>query len=433
MFDLPQEATNQEPAIPEPLLNPPAIVRKIDLAETTFGACSRFRKELPVEADMHQLENKTDNPQGDVETETPLSPLPKNMPAAFYDGALLGSGNNAYTAETGCSVIEGVLPAGGLVAQSDSKILYINGISTSPGMAFQNMQCTANVTGSEIVGIYNATDGNIADVLQAMGDKWSIGNNPAVTTLAQELHSAIAAGEGRDLIGDSHGGLIISRALNLVISELQEKGWEKDAIEVALSHFRVETFGGAAWTYPDGPKYVHYVNEYDPIPFHFGLTAHGLTEAERIEVEKNLVEPDWMKNLTGFMNYLGVNYFAQRDPGKDARIIRFKTPSDSGWLGTHMTSVYLEQRTEFDRAYKGESAVSALIEMAPFAKIALRFALTGLGIIALGRLAKKSYRQLFQKKAIKENEVVEVNPMSPDTDQRVPTLESKKPVLVSTY
>src|SRR5262249_21007552 len=44
-----------------------------------------------------------------------------------------------------------------------------------------------------------------------------------------------------------------------------------------LSQVTVETFGGAAASYPDGPRYVHYVNRVDMVPSGTGLGASKIS------------------------------------------------------------------------------------------------------------------------------------------------------------
>ena len=75
-----------------------------------------------------------------------------------------------------------------------------------------------------------------------------------------------------DLMGYSQGGLIVSRALKDVSNRLRiEDGMSKADVEKTMSRLNVETFGAAAATYPDGPKYVHYINNADAVPTITGL------------------------------------------------------------------------------------------------------------------------------------------------------------------
>ncbi|HSP81985.1 MAG TPA: hypothetical protein VLQ93_25920, partial [Myxococcaceae bacterium] len=93
--------------------------------------------------------------------------------------------------------------------------------------------------------------------------------------------------------------------------------------EKVLSKLEVETFGAAACTYPDGPKYVHYVNNKDLVPTLFGL-GNG-------------------KGLDEFL----------RNPGKGAVVHRFEY--GSGITGTHeLNKAYLSHRVPFEQARAGQ-------------------------------------------------------------------------------
>jgi hypothetical protein len=122
------------------------------------------------------------------------------------------------------------------------------------------------------------------------------------------------------LKGHSQGGLITSRALNHVANRLRlEDGLSKADTQKLLSKVNVETFGAAAWTYPDGPKYVHYVNDKDLVPGLFGL---------------------------GKFNFLD-------HAGKDAVVRRFDSGSNPG-EAHGLGSAYLPARVPFDEARAGK-------------------------------------------------------------------------------
>jgi hypothetical protein len=70
----------------------------------------------------------------------------------------------------------------------------------------------------------------------------------------------------------SQGALIASRAVGAAYNRLRiEDGLSASAARKRLSTIQIETFGGAARSYPDGPQYVHYVNVADAIPMTLGL------------------------------------------------------------------------------------------------------------------------------------------------------------------
>ena len=118
----------------------------------------------------------------------------------------------------------------------------------------------------------------------------------------------------------SQGALVTSRALNHVAQRMRiEDGMSQADVEKAMSKLKVETFGGAAAHFPDGPKYVHYVNTKDMVPSMFGQG-----------------------------NGKGVDEWA-RDGGKGAVIRRFS--EGSGISGAHsINDMYLPHRVGFDQA-----------------------------------------------------------------------------------
>jgi hypothetical protein len=50
-----------------------------------------------------------------------------------------------------------------------------------------------------------------------------------------------------------------------------EDGMTRAQAERALGLVTVETFGGAASQYPNGPSYTHYINRWDPVASGVGL------------------------------------------------------------------------------------------------------------------------------------------------------------------
>ena len=52
-----------------------------------------------------------------------------------------------------------------------------------------------------------------------------------------------------------------------------EDGMSRNDAERLMNNIKVETFGGAARRFTDGPQYVHYVNRNDGVPQAFGLRS----------------------------------------------------------------------------------------------------------------------------------------------------------------
>jgi hypothetical protein len=134
------------------------------------------------------------------------------------------------------------------------------------------MRNIADTTGANVFGVHNATWGAVRDVVQSGFDKTPglQDTNPASTALAETIMQDLEAGEPVHLVAHSQGALITSSALGQVQEQLTEAHGAERAEEL-MSTIQVETFGGAATSYPYGPQYVHYVNEDDFVPMTFGL------------------------------------------------------------------------------------------------------------------------------------------------------------------
>lgn len=189
-----------------------------------------------------------------------------------FDGHFVGAGGQTFGPNTTLSDIPAVTPAGGV--RNNETLIYVNGIRTNVAGEANSLQAIADNTGSRVIGIHNATEGFGTDVLQSLGDKLDIGNNPAVDTLANTVYDELKAGHDVHLMAHSQGAIITSRALQDVKNRLMlEDGMSQQDAERLMNNIKVETFGGAARRYPDGPQYVHYVNRNDGVPQAFGLRS----------------------------------------------------------------------------------------------------------------------------------------------------------------
>ncbi|QDE68374.1 MULTISPECIES: hypothetical protein [Myxococcus] len=239
-----------------------------------------------------------------------------------FDGKLVGAGGQTFEPNTPLNQVPAFVPANN--PNATATVVYVNGISTNKDGQARELQALANSTGMRAIGVHNATSGMIADVIQAAKDKLNKGKNPAVDSLSDIVYSELKAGRDIHLVGYSHGGLITSRALKDVGNRLRiEDGMSKAQVEQLLSRVNVETFGAAATTYPDGPNYVHYVNNKDPVPVIFGQGSKGWTPGDLF-----------------------------RDAGKGAQVHHF---SEKGMFsGAHsLTETYLNHRVPFEEGRAG--------------------------------------------------------------------------------
>ncbi|MCE9673678.1 hypothetical protein LY474_38340 [Myxococcus stipitatus] len=240
-----------------------------------------------------------------------------------YDGKLVGANGQTFQPGTPLSDIPAVTPRNN--PNATGTVIYTNGMMTTKEKQDSELQALADKTGMRAIGIHNATQGFVSDLLQCVKDKLDKGTNPAVDTLADTVYSELKAGRDVHLVGYSQGGLITSRALSDVARRLRiEDGMSKADVEKTMSRLKVETFGAAAGTYPDGPQYVHYINNRDAVPTLFGLGSKGWTPGDLL-----------------------------RHAGKGAQVHYFS--EDTVFSGAHsLTGTYLNHRVPFDQARAGQ-------------------------------------------------------------------------------
>lgn len=206
-------------------------------------------------------------------------------------------------------------------AVPNKRILYINGIGTPMSAHAYTVKLVSVVSGAAVMGIYNQSgDGEstniIYDLVQCLGDKTGLSNNPATRTLAKAVYDSCVSGVYLNIVAHSQGAIITSRGLRQGIGLLldrygrmsskvrplienveRRRGFfesvlrgaigaddrDRLLLEIALrqeilplveqrlgSFVSVQTFGGAGRFFPNGPLYRHVYNAWDPVPNLFG-------------------------------------------------------------------------------------------------------------------------------------------------------------------
>lgn len=199
----------------------------------------------------------------------------------------------------------------------NKRIVYINGIGTPRAAHAYTVKLISVITGARVIGIYNQSgDGEqpnyLADLVQCLGDKTGLGNNPATNTLAKAVRDACANSLSLNVVAHSQGAIITSRGIRQGIGKLlyhygrldaqvlpfiekieRHHGFfarvgraiigldssERIELEILLQQrilpvverqlnlcVSAQTFGGAARFYPNGPRYRHVYNFWDPTP-----------------------------------------------------------------------------------------------------------------------------------------------------------------------
>ncbi|GMU10199.1 hypothetical protein [Corallococcus caeni] len=243
-----------------------------------------------------------------------------NQPDLKFDGHFVGARGQTFPPGTPLKNVPGVMPRNN--PNPSETVIYINGILNDRTDQSRTLQSLADTTNSKAIGIHNSTRGIGPDLFQAMRDRSGKGVNPPVDTLADTVHAELKAGRSVHLMAHSQGAIVTSRALSDVARRLRmEDGLSPSEVDKKMAQLKVETFGGAANAYPSGPRYVHYVNDADPVASTFGLSKSHANE-----------------------------------PGKGAVVHHFREGSklDFSLESTHsIVGVYLKNRVSFSEAREG--------------------------------------------------------------------------------
>ena len=244
----------------------------------------------------------SDAAQVSATTRAAPTPAPEGQPDKAYDGFLVGGDGRAYPPGTRPQDIAAVKPNNGKTPTGT--VIFVNGVGEGRSrFTNSHLQEIANGTGQNVVGLYNGTEGQAKDLLQAVGDTFKIGKNKAVDSMADMVYQQIKSGQPVRIMAHSQGALITSRALEGVRNRLMlEDGMSKGEATRRMGQVTVETFGGAAPKWIDGPKYTHYVNKADIVP-----------------------------------TWLGVGRPFFTDPGAGAKVVKFDDKNDA-----HNTSTYFK-------------------------------------------------------------------------------------------
>ena len=205
-------------------------------------------------------------------------------------------------------------------------LVYVNGANHRVDWTLPELHLLAQQTGGPVVAVYNATQGGrmfdaIHGALQGVA-------SPPVRTLTDTIVARVSAGQEIHLKANSQGAIHLSHALEAVRTRLAMR-MHPDELTVALHRIRVETAGGAASRWIDGPRYVHYVNRRDPVPLRAGvLSKNAWPGADAV--------------LATFSDY-------DEDPLEPK--YRFVGPLSRRFIGVHGFGVYHRHRLPFDVVY----------------------------------------------------------------------------------
>jgi hypothetical protein len=209
-----------------------------------------------------------------VPTGVPLN----NREGAALDGQLMTRDNRGTTWGTGVSPSQ--IPG----ANGRNTVLWVNGIRTSAADHQGTLGLLEQQGNTRAVGLYNATEGGIRDTLQVSADRGENAQRAAGTWQGPSRNAATRSlsdsivnhlNTSRDplqLMAHSQGAVVTSNALYDARQRLTAQHGAAQADQM-MGRLQVETFGGAARNYVDGPRYTHWINQSDNVTGNMGPDA----------------------------------------------------------------------------------------------------------------------------------------------------------------
>ncbi len=274
--------------------------------------------------------NSLTGPEKEARGAIKIDPNVTPETAKQYDGMYIGSDGYAYPPDKfDVSEVPPFAPANPTSNPAETTY-FVNGINTLPQGAVDGAKLLANRTGTNVVPIYNATEGDLADKSQTALDRIDQGGNAAAETLTQVLTEDLANGQKVNVIGYSQGSAIVARALGDVYEQLPPGEREQQ-----MSNINMVGIGGAGKTFPPGPQYNFIVNKQDVVPNYLGVhpgnpvadaTIGFLTAASPVLYLLNGGGPGWSA------------------PGATIHVI--DDPAEGGIVSPHLLETYCDHIPE---------------------------------------------------------------------------------------
>ncbi len=209
-------------------------------------------------------------PAGGAARAAPVGQPIGNRGNAEMDGQVMTTDGGGTTWGTGRSPSE--IPG----ANGRENVMWVNGIRTSAADHQNTLRTIEGQGGTRAVGLYNATEGFGWDALQVRADRSENDQRAAGTFQGQTRNAATRSlsdsivnhlnntQDPMHLMAHSQGGVVTANALFDARQRLTQQHGAQRADEM-MGRLQVETFGGAARNYPDGPQYTHFINQSDNV------------------------------------------------------------------------------------------------------------------------------------------------------------------------
>lgn len=196
-----------------------------------------------------------------------------------WDGKFLPNCNECSPSGFDCKATKGSSiepspgkkPTSGCDKKTLPPIYFINGINSTPQQNCESSKAISNATCSEVVGVYNRTQGTVRDVLECLGNIFQshpFGGSTPTNAMSKLITNAIMKDPPKEIAiyAHSQGGLVTRESIAHVRADLEKKGMEPEEIEERMSKINIKSFGTAQNDWPKGPNYEQYTHPNDGIP-----------------------------------------------------------------------------------------------------------------------------------------------------------------------
>jgi hypothetical protein len=249
---------------------------------------------------------------------------PAHQPNAYYDGFFIGRNGCFY--DPSRIDIQDVPPVLGTLGDQKLRLWQVNGANASPLKAYIQMHEIVQVVNLPILGIYNASDeqGAASDLAEAYVQK----HTPAINSIVTQIQLALDRQEEVFIRSGSQGTLLLSEALKQIRAHYERATLTNIRLKQIMQRIMIETHGGVAHGYPDGPRYVHYANLLDAAVQSLGVLSPGSHPGASAVI---------------------VTFSGRAEPSEAK--YQSLSPAWKLFLSTHGQTVYLAHRVPFAQAY----------------------------------------------------------------------------------
>ncbi len=177
---------------------------------------------------------------------------------------------------------------------SSTELYFVNGIANDVETEIGYAARFAGLVHADVHLIHVATFGIPSDLEKATREKLSSSYSDAQPPEQAVARAVLAHLNGTPAApafrGDVHfaahsrGALVVERGLELAARDMATVGYTPAQTAALFAHVGVETYGGAASSFPNGVRGLHYVNDRDPVGLGFGMGPLTARTAEAIGV-----------------------------------------------------------------------------------------------------------------------------------------------------